>query len=90
MLKWVLGYKTNMQNKKVYKKDLLYPELSYKVVGILFDVFKELGYGHSEKRYQKAIEIGLKKIKYRLQQRGTLKGFLQGRIYINALLGFSY
>lgn len=46
----------------VYKKDLLYPELSYQVIGILFDVFTNLGYGYKENQYQKAIEIALSSI----------------------------
>ncbi len=37
------------------------PELSYKIVGIAFKVFKELGFGYQEKYYQKAIEVELKK-----------------------------
>lgn len=37
------------------RKDLVYPELSYQFVGILFDVYNELGFGYSEYHYQKAI-----------------------------------
>ena len=37
------------------RKDLLYPELSYKISGILFEVFKEVGSGYPEKYYQRAI-----------------------------------
>lgn len=43
---------------KTYKPDLLYPELSYKIVGVLFDVFLQLGYGYKENQYQKAVAIG--------------------------------
>jgi len=42
------------------EKKLLYPELSYRVVGILFDVYNELGYGYQEKYYERAIETELK------------------------------
>jgi len=42
------------------RKDLIYPELSYQVVGILFDVYNELGPGHREKYYQQAIALALK------------------------------
>jgi GxxExxY protein len=38
---------------------LLHPELSYKLVGILFNVFKNLGPGLQEKYYQKAIKLQL-------------------------------
>jgi GxxExxY protein len=44
------------------RKDLLYPELSYQIVGILFEVFNELGYRYQEKYYQKAISQCLKKL----------------------------
>lgn len=44
------------------RKDLLYPELSFKINGVLFDVFKQLGGGHHEKYFQKAVKIGLKNI----------------------------
>ncbi|MEW5805184.1 MAG: GxxExxY protein [Patescibacteria group bacterium] len=49
--------------------DLVYPELSYKIVGILFTVFNELGYGYQEKYYQKAIAkvLGDNKIYFREQ-----------------------
>lgn len=37
-------------------KDLVYPELSYKLVGILFKVHRELGGKYQEKYYQRAVE----------------------------------
>lgn len=40
--------------KKLIKKDVLYPELSYKIIGILYDIYNELGYGYQEKYYEKA------------------------------------
>ena len=38
----------------VSKNHLIYPELSYRIVGCAFDVYNQLGYGHSEKIYQRA------------------------------------
>ena len=48
---------------------MVYPDLSYKVVGILFDVYNELGFGFSESHYQKAISLALieKNIKFKEQ-----------------------
>ncbi len=46
---------------RLTKEDLLYPELSFKIVGILFEVSNTLGYGYLEKYYQKAIAALLKK-----------------------------
>ena len=52
--------------KTVYKKDLLYPELSYQIVGCAYEVFNEIGGGHKEKTYQKAMRIAFnaQKIKF--------------------------
>ena len=41
------------------KSHLIYPDLSYRVIGILFNVFNELGYGYPEKYYQKARDMGI-------------------------------
>lgn len=46
---------------KVAKENLVYPELSYQLIGILFTVSNELGGGHLEKIYQKAIAVEFKK-----------------------------
>jgi GxxExxY protein len=47
-------------NKMIQKQDLIYPELSYKLVGLAYNVFNELGHGHLEKIYQKAYAKELK------------------------------
>lgn len=44
-----------MSPPKPIRDDLIYPELSYKLVGCAFDVFNQLGPGHSEKVYQRAL-----------------------------------
>lgn len=43
------------------RSDLLYPDLSFKINGILFKVFKKLGRGHREIYYQRATKIGSEK-----------------------------
>lgn len=42
--------------------NLLYPELSYQIVGILFSVYNEMGFGYQEKYYQKAISSKFKEL----------------------------
>lgn len=42
--------------------DLVYKELSYQIVGILFKVYNELGGGYQEKYYQRALSLELKKL----------------------------
>jgi len=43
-------------SKKEDQDKIIYKKLSYEVVGALFDVYNELGYGHPEKYYEEAIE----------------------------------
>lgn len=51
---------TNVTNNMA---TLIYPELSYRLVGVLFKVHTDLGPSYTEKRYQKAIEIQLRNSK---------------------------
>ena len=43
------------------RKDLIYPDLCYKIIGVLFIIWTEIGFGHKELFYQKAIESELDK-----------------------------
>lgn len=54
---------------KNFRDDLVYPELSYKIVGILFDVYNKLGYGYQEKHYEKAVALAFNSagLKYKEQ-----------------------
>lgn len=54
-------------NKKRVE-DLLYPELSYTLFGILFEIHNKLGTNYQEKHYQKAFEIKLKKLQIPYQK----------------------
>ena len=42
------------------KQDLLYPNLSFKIVGCAFEVFNEIGGGHKELTYHNAMKVALK------------------------------
>jgi GxxExxY protein len=50
------------------KGKLIYPELSYILMGILVEVHNKLGTKYQEKHYQKAIEIKLKELKISYQK----------------------
>jgi len=50
---------TNFTNAK---EKLIYPELSYMLMGILFEVHNKLGTKYQEKHYQKAVETKLKEL----------------------------
>lgn len=43
--------------------ELVHKDLSYKIIGLIFNVFNELGYGFQEKYYQRAIALALDKEK---------------------------
>ena len=43
---------------------IIYPELSYKIIGVAFKIFNEIGFGMSEKFYQKAFAKELDKEKF--------------------------
>jgi len=58
---------------KVKNHDVIYPELSYKIVGILFDVYNKMGYGYQEKYYQKAISIKLQEAKLIFKEQYPIK-----------------
>ena len=44
------------------RNDLVEPDLCYKIVGVLFNVYGALGYGLAEKTYQRAVAEGFKKV----------------------------
>lgn len=48
-------------NNKI-NADLLYADLTYKVRGAIFTVYNQLGYGHKEQVYQKALAYELEDI----------------------------
>jgi len=70
--------------------DLVYPELSYKIIGILFDVHNELGGGLPEKVYYKAIKLGFEKegimCKEQLMIPLEFKGRKIGRCFLDFLV----
>src|SRR5947207_1192552 len=42
------------------RNDLVYPDLSYKIIGCAYDVFNLIGGGHKEVVYQRAMSVALK------------------------------
>lgn len=59
----------------VKRTDLVYPELSFIIVGCAYEVFNELGPGHTEKIYQRAMAALFeeKKITFKEQEYYPLK-----------------
>src|SRR3989344_3909716 len=53
-----------MNNLK--RNDLVYPDLSYQIIGCAFDVYNSLGSGHHEKYYQRALAEAFKEKKLKI------------------------
>ena len=69
---------------------IIYKELSYQIMGVLFEVYNELGYGYQEKYYEKAIARAFDKkgIKYKRQvaYKVKFKGEFIGMQYLDFLI----
>jgi len=52
---------------------MIYPDLSYLLMGILFEVQNKLGTKYQEKHYQKAVEIKLKALKIPYERETKVK-----------------
>lgn len=69
---------------------VVYKELSYKLVGILYEVYNELGYGHPERYYQKAIVEELQRCSLPFKEQVSYvlkyKDKVIGRYFLNFLI----
>lgn len=74
----------------VHKIDLVYPELSYQIGGIAFNVHNTLGYGLKEKHYQRALAeaFRLASLEFKEQVPVILKygNKIIGRYYLDFLV----
>lgn len=64
--------------------------MSYKIIGVVFDVFNELGYGYQEKYYQKAIAKSFNQLGISYKQQVPFmikfKGEIIGRYFLDFLI----
>ncbi len=69
---------------------IVYPELSYKIIGIIFKVCNQLGYGYQEKHYQRALasEFGEQRIKYEREKEIEIRynDELIGKYYLDFIV----
>ena len=75
---------------KLRDKNLIYPDLSYKVIGCAFEVFNQLGSGHKEIVYHKALALAFHEQKLKFKEElyfpVEFKGRVVGRNYFDFLL----
>ncbi len=72
----------------VQKQDLIYPELSYRLIGLAYNVFNEIGHGHLEKVYQKAYAKELKDAQIEFKEQVSYKVIYKGEQLANNFLDF--
>jgi len=59
--------------EQLIKKDILYPQLSYQIIGVLFEVYNKFGPGLQEKYYQKEIAAIFKILKIPFKEQVVYK-----------------
>lgn len=73
--------------KTTTRKDLVFPELSYEIIGCAFEVYNEVGGGHKESVYQKAMSIAFQKKNLKFQEQLyfplKFKGSLVGKNFFD-------
>jgi GxxExxY protein len=62
------------------KVNVLYPELSYKIIGLAMRVHNKLGCGFLEKVYENALVILLRREGLRVEQQASIKVYFEGEI----------
>src|SRR3989338_3112106 len=79
-----------MYDASAVRKNILFPELSYAVVGCLFEVYNELGGGYQEKVYQRAIAQVLRKSDLHFDEQAPyqirFQGSIVGRYYMDFIV----
>ena len=70
--------------------EIIYPQLSYKIMGVLFEVHNKLGYRYQEKYYQRAAALGFNKanLKYEKELKVDLDfdGKIIGKYFLDFLV----
>jgi len=54
--------------RTIRRSDLVYPELSYQILGVLFGVGTEVGFGHKEIFYQRACGNRFRKVGFEVKE----------------------
>jgi GxxExxY protein len=61
-------------------EEVLYKELSYKIVGFAMQVHRELGHGYLEKVYENAMMVLLRRERIKAVQQAPIKVSFQGEV----------
>ena len=61
-------------------KDIIYKDLSYKIVGLAMEVHSKLGYGFLEKVYENALMVLFEKNEIPAQQQAPVQVYFEGKV----------
>lgn len=70
------------------RKDLLFPELSYKIVGVLFEVSNKLGYKFEERYFQKTTAEMMKEEKINFKEQVQVKLTIDNKEITKGIMDF--
>ena len=64
-------------------KNILYPDLSYKIIGAAMEVHRELGRGFLEKVYENSLMVMFRNDKIKAMQQASIKVYFKNEIVGN-------
>jgi len=70
------------------RKDLIYPELCYQIIGILFEIYREFGSGYQEKYCQKLAALELRRCSFDYKEQVATPLIYKGNRIGNYFLDF--
>jgi len=79
-----------MIHKKNVRKDIIYADEVYEIIGMMYEVYDTIGYGHKERFYQKAVVEIFIKHKKKFQEQLRAKVAIQGKEVGLCILDFLY
>ena len=62
------------------EKEILYKELSYKIIGMAMEIHSKLGYGFLEKVYENALMLLFRREVIQAKQQAPIKVYFEGEI----------
>jgi len=75
-----------MIRQELKRDDLLFPELSYKLMGVFFEVHNKMGYGFLERYYQKAIAVELRKNSINFTEQTKVELIIEGEVIASGVV----
>lgn len=73
---------------KTGESKLIYPELSYRIVGIVFRVYNQLGGGYQEKYFSRALAVAFEESGLKFEREKEIKLWYGGKLIGKHFLDF--